>query len=94
MEFSYIGRLFEADLLDESIERILHNDCDTVVNGNLSQVYNLNIENVAVAGVLLFNLKYMRENNIVDRFISKIKSSSRLLYLDQDVLNCCLSREE
>ena len=46
------------------------------------------------AGLLLFNLKYIRDNDIVTKFTNKIINSNSLLYLDQDVLNSVLSNSE
>lgn len=118
-DLATFGRLFEANLFSDNIERVLHIDCDTIINGNITELYNSNIDDFAVAGVkdclskhyfsnigiscdnylfnagiLLFNLKYIRENYIVDRFIKKIEISERLFYLDQDILNCCLTKNE
>lgn len=46
------------------------------------------------AGILIMNLKYMRENDVVNRFLEKISASQSLLYLDQDIINCCIRKNE
>lgn len=47
------------------------------------------------AGVLLMNLKYWRENDVLNRCLEFIRASSEKLYLyDQDVLNKVLCEEK
>jgi lipopolysaccharide biosynthesis glycosyltransferase len=42
------------------------------------------------AGVLLLNLKKMRENNIGDKFVDYINSHEKITYYDQDTINVVL----
>lgn len=37
-------RLLAADLFDDSIERILHLDVDTLITGNIAELYNMSFE--------------------------------------------------
>jgi len=60
----------------------------------LKRIGNSSNDIMLNAGLLLFNLKYIRENDTVTKFSNKIKNSSSLLYLDQDVLNSVLSNNE
>ncbi|MEG2342456.1 MAG: glycosyltransferase, partial [Bacilli bacterium] len=46
------------------------------------------------AGILVMNLKYMRENDVANRFLDKISASQSLLFLDQDIINCCIHKNE
>ncbi len=43
--------------------------------------------NYVNAGMLFFNLKLMREDNIEQKFLDYIKSGQRLRYADQDIIN-------
>ncbi|MEG1142381.1 MAG: glycosyltransferase family 8 protein, partial [Clostridia bacterium] len=46
------------------------------------------------SGILIMNLKYMRENNIENRFMEKLSLSEELLFPDQDIINCCIHKNE
>lgn len=47
------------------------------------------------AGNVILNLKYIRENNVEERFIDYIvKRESKLAFVDQEVLNGAISEEE
>ena len=44
------GRFFMGKLLPESIERVLYLDCDTVINGDISELFSMDMgENTAMA---------------------------------------------
>ena len=57
-------RLLAPILLPQNVEKILYLDCDMIVDGNIEDLYNTDIENVAVATVLdedyLNEAKYKR----------------------------------
>lgn len=44
-------RLFLANLLPESIEKIIYLDCDVIVRKSLKDLWNTNLENKAIAGI-------------------------------------------
>lgn len=46
------------------------------------------------AGILVLNLKFMRENNIINRFLNKLSTSKNLLFFDQDIINSCIYKNE
>lgn len=50
---------------------------------------SLNIKNYFNAGVMLLNLKLMREKNISTVLLNTAKSKYKLTYQDQDCLNIC-----
>ena len=108
-----LGRLFLGAKTRE--EKILYLDCDTVVKGDLSELWETDVTGYALAGVfdqgaiywqgdytktlvyggipkylnagvLLMNLKYMRENGTLDTAISELNQCYYQL-ADQDVLN-------
>ena len=45
-------RLFAPVILPEEVDRILYLDCDMIVNGRIDELYNCDIDNFALAGVL------------------------------------------
>lgn len=49
---STFGRLFEASALPENVDRVIHIDCDTVIDGSLEQLWNLDMTGKAVAGAV------------------------------------------
>lgn len=44
-------RLYAANLLPENVEKILYVDCDTIINGDISQLWEIDIDNNLVYGV-------------------------------------------
>lgn len=51
ISLSAYARLFVATLLPTSIERILYLDCDMVVNGDLSELWNYDLNNNCIGAV-------------------------------------------
>lgn len=49
---STFGRLFEASLLPESVEKVIHVDCDTMVMSSLEPLWNTDMDGKIVAGAL------------------------------------------
>lgn len=118
-DFATFGRLFEAEILSNDIKKIIHLDCDTIINKDLIEMFNFDVNNVALAGVneclsdgyrininvenerilfnagvLIFNLEYIRNNKIIDRFFKCLNDYDKLEYLDQDVINMTLHNDE
>lgn len=110
-------RLFIPTLYPQ-YDKVLYLDCDIVVNGDISKLYNTNIGNNLVgatsdqfvlctpkvhsyvldalgysklgnyfnAGVLIMNLKEMREQNFEDQFVNLL-ARYKFVVQDQDYLN-------
>ncbi|MCR5786306.1 MAG: hypothetical protein K6G28_01210 [Acholeplasmatales bacterium] len=105
--YTYL-RLF----IDKSIpvDKILYLDTDTIFNGNIDELYNLDISdyeyagahdymgqfwisrNYINAGVLLFNLKKIRETRLFDVCIEAL-SRKKYTFNDQDVLNLFVEKK-
>lgn len=49
---STFGRLYEASILPEDVERVIHIDCDTIIVDSLLPLWNLSMEGYEVAGVI------------------------------------------
>lgn len=49
---STFGRLFEAYSLPDSIDKVIHIDCDTVIIGSLKPLIEIDMENAVVAGAV------------------------------------------
>ncbi len=114
-------RLFLFDILPTPIEKIIYLDCDLVVVDDLIDLWNTNIENYSIAGVidstdqiekayldsqfnpqksytyinagvLLMNLNYWREKNILEELLLYAEEKpDKILYADQDMLNGALT---
>lgn len=108
-------RLFFSELLPD-FDRVLHVDCDTLIEGELETVYNLKLDNGKISaaaydclptakyaanmkitdkyyssGIILFDLKAMRLENIQQKFVDYIvEKKGKLPHLDQDVFNVVL----
>lgn len=108
-------RLYIAEFLPKTIEKVLYLDGDVIVRHSLLPLWNLDISQYAIAGaydgssgliefynrlkypahlgyinsgVLLINLKYWREHNVLKLFGEYMNEHSEYIkYHDQDVLN-------
>lgn len=107
-------RLFLAEVLPNSIDKVLYLDDDILVIGNIIRLWNTDLTNCPIAavtdlsesilnynrlgysqdegyfnsGVVLINLKYWREHNVLKNFLDIINNQSERIYAhDQDVLN-------
>lgn len=106
-------KLYALDVLPEAVDRILYLDIDTIINGELLELYNLQFaEGECIAacggarfsgaseydvskaikgqyfnsGVILFNLKEIRKQNItINSYINVAKNNS--YWYDQGLLN-------
>ena len=95
-----------------NIDRVIYLDCDTVVNTSLAELYNSDLGNNCIGGVidirvfnkrkwkgtkyinsgmLLMDLKKIRENNIEQEFFDFTKNHfDRIKTGDQDIINFTL----
>lgn len=48
--FATFGRLFEAELLPNEIKKVIHIDCDTIVNGSIKELWDCDVSDKIVAG--------------------------------------------
>jgi len=99
---------FELPEFIPNEEKVLYLDSDIIIQKDLTNLFEINIEDYYAAavkdlplidnplniknyfnsGVMLLNLKLMRENNISSELLHIAKSSAyRLTYQDQDCLN-------
>ncbi len=113
-------RLFAQMFLPKEVDKIIYLDCDMIVNGSLTELWNTDVEDKAMAavydenylddkiyqrlhyprqnmyfnsGMLLLNLKYWRENKVMERCLKYIADyPERLLFHDQDTINTVLNR--
>ena len=97
--FPYMAtvRCFLAKILKE--DKVIYLDIDTIVDGDLSELWSLNLNNNYIAahfenrkinyinsGVLLMNLKLIRETK-VDDVIIKLLKNCKFQFPDQDAMN-------
>lgn len=113
-------RFFLFDILPNEIDKIIYLDCDLVVVDDLMDLWNIDIHDRAIAGVvdankytesaylkerfnpketytyvnsgvLLMNLKYWRENNVLGKLLDYAgKNFENIHFADQDILNGAL----
>lgn len=115
-------RLFLAKILPNNIEKVIYLDGDIIVRHSLSEMYEINLDNIPVgsvvdmdegqiylynnlryeqslgyfnSGVLLINLKYWREYNLLQDFMEfATKYPERIKFHDQDILNYVLKNNK
>lgn len=97
-------RLEIQDLLPQDVERVLFLDTDMIVCKDLEELYELDFEDKYLvacgfsprcekgdefnAGMILFNIKKMRENHIsFETYVELAKKLNGNFYLDQGLLN-------
>ncbi len=110
---STFSRLFAYDLLPDSVEKLIYLDCDTIVMGNLEDMFNMDVEGKVFlvtkdcmgnaykrkiglknsdiyvnAGVMLMNLKQLRQVPIAERIVAFVdKYAEAMTYADQEIVN-------
>lgn len=93
--YTAMTRCFLSKILDE--DKVLYLDTDTTVNGDLSDLWNLPLGSNFIAareesngyfnsGVLLMNLKQIRESGYDDILINLLKNC-KMKFPDQDAMN-------
>lgn len=111
-------RLFLAEILPQSVDKVIYLDGDVIVRHSLAELWNVDMNGFAIAGapisfgtvedecvrlecpiekgnfnagVLLINLSYWRENNVLAMCVHFImENSDKIVFHDQDVLNYVL----
>ena len=88
---SSFSRLFAASFLDETIEKVLYLDADSLILGSFKELWETNIENLN-AGVLLINLKKWRNEDVESKFIDFLEKNNMQVYNnDQGIINATLN---
>ena len=65
--FSQYSRLFIGDVLDNSVERVLYLDCDTLILSSLKDLWNIELKENIIAALKDAFSKYYRKNiNLVN----------------------------
>lgn len=115
LSYATYYRLLLTEILPSDISRVIYLDGDMIVVDSLLDLWNMDVEGVALAavpdsynnriepynrlrypqdkgyfnaGLLVINLDYWRENNVVDSFYDYVaKNRDSLACHDQDILN-------
>ncbi|MFJ5761455.1 glycosyltransferase family 8 protein [Neobacillus sp. NPDC093182] len=108
-------RLIIPSILNETAEKAIYFDCDTIIKEDISKLWNHYLGDYTIgaaedcssfrqarrlriprpyvnSGVLLFNLKKWREENLQEKVLHCLNTFSNLTHPDQDALNIVLSR--
>lgn len=103
-------RMF-ADLVPDMPDKILYLDTDVLFNGDVNELYNIDISNVELAGVrdyfgkwffgfnylnsgvLLLNLKKIRETGLFRKAVKKC-AEKEIFLPDQTAINRCLTSKK
>lgn len=92
-------RIDIPQILPENIKKVLYLDLDVLVLKDISDLFNINIDNYPLAvvevlnnyfnsGVMLMNLDYFRKNNLSEQLYTYIKyNQDKINFYDQDAFN-------
>lgn len=98
-----------ADIVPEIPDKIIYLDTDTMINNDISELYNIDIDDFEIAcvkdsynwaspsrwkiidtyfnaGVLLLNMKKIRETKMFEK-ARNLCHDKKMMYMDQDALN-------
>lgn len=60
-DFATFGRLFEAEILPDGVKKVIHIDCDTIINGSIKELWRCDVSEKIVAGVCdCMNSRYLK----------------------------------
>lgn len=70
-EIEYISmsaytRLFLANILPDNLEKVIYMDCDLIICGNISELWNTNIDKYSIGAVPALHIQEYMPNLIVD----------------------------
>jgi len=80
---SMYSRLFISKILDDDINKLIYLDADTVVNGTLVDLINIDVDDFYVGGVLDFSGDNNKKNIGMDKNHIYINSGVLLINLDK-----------
>ncbi|WP_405324984.1 glycosyltransferase family 8 protein [Methanobrevibacter sp.] len=78
---SSFSRLFAASFLDETIEKVLYLDADSLILGSFKELWETNIENYYVAGVLDVGPDYVKTAVGLSKDVNYINAGVLLINL-------------
>ena len=89
------ARIFISRHISADIDRILYLDCDTIINGSLRELWEMDLQNKTAAVLLDAFSKYYRKNVNLQPHDIMFNSGVMLVdmkrWREQDVENCVLS---
>lgn len=104
----YVTVRLLAHLVPEIPDKVLYLDADTIFNGDVKELFDIDVSNVEVAGrrdalritryfqsgVMLLNMKKIRENKVFEKACELCTKKKYLWYIDMSALNtACNSRK-
>lgn len=80
---SSFSRLFAASFLDNSIDKVLYLDADSLIRGSFKELWETDISNYYVAGVLDIGPEYVKTSVGLDKDVKYINAGVLLINLDK-----------
>ena len=80
---SSFSRLFAASFLDESINKVLYLDADSLISGSFKELWEKDISDYYVAGVLDIGPDYVKTSVGLDNDVKYINAGVLLINLDK-----------
>jgi lipopolysaccharide biosynthesis glycosyltransferase len=100
-------RLVIPEVMPENVDKVIHLDCDLILNTDIKKLWDINIDGYLLsavldephenkkktyfnAGVMVFNIKKLREFDFRNKwrsYVDNLSENTKLKYYDQDILN-------
>lgn len=104
----YVTVRLLADLVEGIPDKVLYLDSDVLFNGNVAELYNINIDDCEIAGrrdagritpyfqsgVMLMNMKKIRETGLLRRACELCKKRYYPWYIDMTALNTACKKRK
>lgn len=97
----YVTVRLLAHLVPEIPDKVIYLDCDTIMNGNIKELWDIDVNDVEIAGrrdslrvtpyfqsgVMLMNMKKIRESGLLERACALCANKKYICYIDMSALN-------
>ena len=104
----YVTVRLLAHLVPEVPDKVLYLDADTIFNGDVKELWDIDVSNVEIAGrkdcgrilnyfqsgVMLMNMKKIRETGLLERACHLCTTKKYMWYIDMTALNTACKRRK
>ncbi len=104
----YVTVRLLAHLVPEIPDKVIYLDADTIMNGNIKELWDIDINDVEIAGrkdcfrikpyfqsgVMLMNMKMIRETGLLERACELCCNKKYICYIDMSALNTACKKRK
>ncbi|MDR0850090.1 MAG: hypothetical protein LBN07_01235 [Christensenellaceae bacterium] len=105
---AYVSVRLLAHLVSEVPDKIIYLDADVFLNDDIKKLWDIDISNVEIAGrrddfritrymqsgVMLLNMKKIRENGVFDRALELVATKKYICYIDMSAMNTACKKRK